>query len=467
MKITIKKVLLLLFLIALGCGIYYGIQAGKIATAYVAKITCSCTMVSKRTVNDVVKTDISKYSYIDVEVNEQEQSVTASAFGLIERKAIFRKGLGCTLVNGLSEEEIRKQVDEKDLLSPEDFAGKLWPLGDSLAVVKLPSNVDSVELMLAVNKAFEYPEQEETVRSRAVVVVYNGKIIAEKYADGFTQETPLLGWSMTKSVTNALLGILVKEGKLKTTDKAGIEEWKSDSRSDITIDQMLRMSSGLKFDEIYNVVSDATKMLFKSPSTFEVAVSMPMVNKPNSVWSYSSGTSNILSQIIRSKFAGNQADYFNFPRRVLFDKIRMQSAVMEPDPSGTFVGSSFSYATARDWARFGMLYLNDGVWNGERVLPEGWVKYSSTPTPKAPQGQYGAHFWLNAGEDRNGTNRKWPNLPKDFYYASGFEGQSVVIIPSHNMVIVRLGNTQKREAWDVGILIEDILESVKRKHTGY
>jgi CubicO group peptidase (beta-lactamase class C family) len=190
-------------------------------------------------------------------------------------------------------------------------------------------------------------------------------------------------------------------------------------------------------------------------------LSMPKVSPSDSVWSYSSGTSNILSNIIRAKFRGNQIDYFNFPRRALFDKIGMQSAVIEPDPSGTFVGSSFSYATARDWARFGLFYLNDGVWEGERILPEGWVKYTSTPTPKAPQGQYGAHFWLNAGEDEKGKNRRWPDLPKDFYYASGFEGQSVVIIPSYNMVIVRLGNTQKREAWDVGVLIKDVLESVE------
>jgi CubicO group peptidase (beta-lactamase class C family) len=463
MKITVRKVLLLLFVIALSYGIYYGIQAGKIATAYVAKVTCSCTMVSERPLEDVVKTDVSKYSYIDVEVNEEEKSVTASALGLIKRKAIFRKGLGCTLVNGLTEEEIRKEANDKDILKASESSVKLWPTGDSLSVVKLPENIDSLKLIAAVNKAFNYPDQQEVIRSRAVVVVYKGKIIAEKYAPGISRNTPLLGWSMTKSVTNSLLGILVKDGKVKIMDKASLKEWQADERAEITIDQMMRMSSGLHFDEIYNVVSDATKMLFNSTSASRVAIAQPLAHRPDEVWSYSSGTTNILSKIIRDKVGGTNVDYFNFPRRVLFDRIGMNSMVMEPDPSGTFVGSSFSYATARDWARFGLLYLNDGVWEGERILPEGWVKYSSTPTPKAAQGQYGAHFWLNAGEDEEGTNRKWPSLPKDLYYASGFEGQSVVIIPSYEMVIVRLGNTQKRESWDVGVLIKDVLESVKKE----
>jgi CubicO group peptidase (beta-lactamase class C family) len=396
-----------------------------------------------------------------VEVNEQEKSVTASALGLIKRKAIFRKGLGCTLVNGLTEEEIRKQVDETGIIDPSNVSNLAWPMGDSLATIKLPENIDSLKLITAVNKAFEYPEQDEVVRSRAVVVVYKGKIVAEKYAEGFTSTTPLLGWSMTKSITNALVGILVKEGKIRIADRAPIKEWQSDERAKITMDQLLRMSSGLDFEEVYNLVSDATKMLFNSPSASDVAISKPLNNEPDSDWRYSSGTTNILNKIIRDKVGGTNLEYFNFPRKVLFDKIGMQSAVIEPDPSGTFVGSSFSYATARDWARFGLLYLNDGVWEGERILPEGWVKYSSTPTPKAEQGQYGAHFWLNAGEDEKGTNRRWPDLPKDFYYASGFEGQSVVIIPSYDMVIVRLGNTQKREFWDIGVLIKDVLESVK------
>ena len=154
MKLTFKKAVLVNFLIVLGFGIYYGIQAGKIATAYVAKTTCSCTMISGRSMEEVVKTDISKYSYISVEVNQQEKSVNASAFGLIERKAIFRKGLGCTLINGVSEEEVRKQIKESEMLDPLNVSGKLWPAGDSLATGKLPENIDSIKLVTAVNRAF-------------------------------------------------------------------------------------------------------------------------------------------------------------------------------------------------------------------------------------------------------------------------------------------------------------------------
>ncbi|HYG38151.1 MAG TPA: serine hydrolase [Cytophagales bacterium] len=457
MRITKGRIFLLVLIVVLSIGLYYGIQAGKIATSYFAKIACSCTMVSNRPIESVLEEDLSKYSFIKAEVNREEKSVNASLYGLINSKAIFRKGLGCTLVNGYTEEEIRNQVKEKNLLSPYDNSLLGWAKEDF--EVTIPTEFDSAKLTEAVEKAFTENDPEKIKRSRAIVVVYKGKIIAEKYGKGIDKETPLLGWSMTKSVINALVGVLVKDGKIDINDKAPIDEWQGDSRREITLDQMLRMSSGLEFKEVYNVVADATKMLFISPEAAKVAINQPLIDSPDSIWSYSSGTTNIISSIIKKTLNTSQTDYFNFPRKVLFNRIGMTSAIMEPDPSGTFVGSSFMYATARDWARFGLLYLNDGVWEGERILPKEWVKYSSTPTPKAPMGQYGAHFWLNAGENKEGENRKWQYLPKDMYHAAGFEGQNVVIIPSRDLIIVRLGNTQSRDAWDIGVLVKDILEA--------
>jgi CubicO group peptidase (beta-lactamase class C family) len=138
----------------------------------------------------------------------------------------------------------------------------------------------------------------------------------------------------------------------------------------------------------------------------------------------------------------------------------MRSAVMEPDPSGTFVGSSYMFATPRDWARFGLLYLRDGLWQGERILPEGWVAYSTTPTPKAPHGQYGAHFWLNAGTPSDPANRRWPHVPRDAFSAEGFQEQSVVVIPSRKLVVVRFGLTSDPQAWDMDGFLSDLLAAI-------
>jgi len=267
---------------------------------------------------------------------------------------------------------------------------------------------------------------------------------------------------MAKSVTNALVGILVGQGKLSLEEPASVPEWShpSDPRHSITLDQLLRMSSGLEFGEGYGAsTSDVAIMLFNSRDMAAFAASKPLEAEPDSVWHYSSGTTNIICRMMRDAVGGPHQEYLEFPRRALSDRIGMRSAVFEPDASGTLVGSSHVYASPRDWARFGLLYLQDGVWQGERILPEGWVAYSSTPSPTAPLGQYGAHFYTNPANAARKTDRTWPDLP-EFYYASGLEGQKVVIIPSHNLVVVRLGYTENPEAWDMGALIGDVLEAV-------
>ena len=194
----------------------------------------------------------------------------------------------------------------------------------------------------------------------------------------------MLGWSMTKSVTNALIGILVKQGKLSLDQLAPVPEWSdpADPRHAITLDQLMRMSSGLEFSEDYaDLTTGVTQMLYNTDDMGAYAAAAPLEAEPDGVWNYSSGTANIVSRIVRDTVGGSDEEYLTFPRRALFDPIGMTSAVMEPDASDTFVGSSYMYATARDWARFGLLFLQDGMWEGERILPEGWVDYSITPTP--------------------------------------------------------------------------------------
>jgi CubicO group peptidase (beta-lactamase class C family) len=201
-------------------------------------------------------------------------------------------------------------------------------------------------------------------------------------------------------------------------------------------------------------------MLFLEGDFAGYTAKQPLAAEPGTVWSYASGTTNLLCRIMRQRVGGSDSDYFNFPRTALFGKLGMTSAILEPDASGTFAGSSFAYATARDWARFGQFYLQDGVWNGERLLPEGWVAYSTTPAPGAPQGRYGAHWWLNAGIPGNPESRPYPSLPPDLYYASGHEGQFLVVVPSRQAVIVRLGVTRGRD-FDLETFIRQILDALE------
>src|SRR5690606_9924109 len=260
---------------------------------------------------------------------------------------------------------------------------------------------------------------------------------AEKYAPGFTAESRHMGWSMTKSITNALIGILVREGKLDVEAPAPVPEWRDDERNKITLNHLLQASSGLSWNESYfSPTADFHTMFIKSDDKAAYSASKKPAHNPGTFFQYSSGTTNILSRIIRHTVGDSM--YHRFPYEKLFRPLGMSTAIIEPDASGTFVGSSYSFASARDWAKFGLLFLNDGVWNGERILPEGWVKYTTTPAPAAEQGEYGAQFWLNAGEKGNPTNRTYPELPTDLYWASGYEGQNVFVLPSKNLVVVKL-----------------------------
>lgn len=336
----------------------------------------------------------------------------------------------------------------------------LWPDGDRVES-GAAAGVDTRRLNAAIADAFAEPDSAMPRRTRAIVVVHNGRIVGERYADGYGPDNRFTGWSMTKSVTSALVGILTAHNTLDVRADMLRPEWRGadDPRGDITLHQLLTMSSGLGFDESYTPSGAATRMLFDSPDAAAVAAASPLAHEPGSTWLYSSGTTNIVSSLIRVSFDSDD-EYIAFARDSLFDRIGMRSAVLEPDPSGTFVGSSFMYATARDWARFGLLYLRDGVWNGERILPDGWVAYSVTPAPAAPRGQYGAHWWLNAGSASDSTQRTWPDLPRDIFWASGFEGQYVVVVPSHDLVVVRLGVTQDDRAWSLGAFLREVMESV-------
>lgn len=428
-----------IFLGALSYGVYYASQAFPIVTGYGAKNLCSCAYLSGRTEQSVLDNELSAFplSIGTFELHPEDSSATASVFGFAKHKAIYRKGLGCTLLNEISEEELRNQKFNlpKPLGNQDDIA---WPMGNLTRDTILP-DVNYELLNKTIEDAFAEPGETKNRRTRAILVLYDGQIIAEKYADGFDKNTRQLGWSMAKSVTNSLIGILVRDGKLSLNDAAPFAEWKNDNRANLTINNLMQMSSGLKWEENYSKPSDATNMLFKTKDAGLFASHATLTREPGKVFQYSSGTSNMLAWIVRN--AVGDSAYYTFPTERLFKKTGMHSMILEPDAGGTYVGSSYAFATARDWARFGLLYLNDGMFNGDRILPEGWSEYSSTPCEGADMGQYGAQFWLNAGSKTDVVKRMYPDVPADLFWADGYEGQNVFILPSKDLVVVKLSQS--------------------------
>lgn len=423
-----------------------------------AKTVCSCVFVSGRTPESVREKELTVFpglSSARMDVNTKDSTVSASIL-FTTRKAIFRKGLGCTLLAERSESEVKQQtfhLAKPPAIRQDTIA---WPTGNLLSD-SLLKGVDYMRIKKSVAEAFNETNPEKPKNTLAIVVTYNGQIVAEQYADSIRPNTKLMGWSMTKSITNSLVGALVKDGILKIDAPAPVPEWKNDERSKITLNHLLQASSGLKWSETYfNPFQDFHKMFIKSDDKGGFAASLPLINSPGTVFQYSSGTTNIISRMIRQQTGDTL--YYRLPFEKIFYKIGMFNTIIEPDASGTFVGSSYSFATARDWTRFGLLYLNDGVWNNERILPEGWVNYTTTPAPAAPRGEYGAQWWLNAGAKNDPQNRIYPSLPTDAYWADGFEQQFVMIVPSKKLVVVRLGISH--HGFDMETMMKEIIASL-------
>lgn len=416
---------------------------------------CSCTMIAGRDEADVIKNELGTFflSKGNYKANYEDSSATGNVMGLAKQKAIYRKGLGCTLIAEMSETELRNQKLHVTPTPSIDTDTIPWPMGD-----RLPSSVTiNKKLQRAVASAFEEPSEKKLRRTRAIIVIYDGMLVAEQYAKGYDRHSLHIGWSMSKSITSALIGILVQNKKLNIHTTAPISEWQHDGRQKITISNLLHASSGLEWNENYSSPSTATNMLYKKKDMGGFAASQPLEFEPETVFEYSSGTSNILSKIIRQT-VGNEM-YASFPSEALFSKLGMYSMVMEPDASGTFVGSSYSFATARDWGRFGLLYINKGNWLGEQIISEDWVRYTTTPAPAALRGEYGAQFWLNSGERNNPSNRYYPDAPVDLFWADGYEGQNVFIISSKKLVIVKLSLSQG-DYLDDNKFLHDVIEAL-------
>jgi len=402
-----------------------------IATGYGAKCMASGIFVAGRDARNIQENDLdySIVKYTSSKIDFKEKSVTTTLFGLAKQKALYREGFGCCLVG--DDNTVLSDAGRSQSLSTAYYNWKNpWPEGEGRSDTIFPE-MDTTLLKNAVDMAFDSPG-DKIKRTAAVVVIYKGKLVAEQYWEGQSigSDTKLWGWSMNKSIVSAMVGIMVKEGKLSLTASAPIEAWLSDQRRNITLNDLLHMSSGLTWNEDYGATSDVTTMLYRQQDVFNYAIDFPLDKRPDSEWKYSSGTTNILSGIIR-KTLNDDKLYHDLPYSRIFDKVGMKSMVFETDASGNYVGSSYGYATAKDWAKFGQLYLQNGVWKGDTILPNGWVDYTKTPAPAA-NGGYGAHFWLNRSSEL-------PDVPVDMFSCKGHRGQRIFILPSRQLVIVRLG----------------------------
>jgi len=419
-----------------------------ILSGYSAKNMCSSVFMAHRSVEftDTYDNNFEPVHLADDSVDQEEKSASASVFGLQERKAIYREGLGSVLI-----------TDDFDLnksfLIPNRTRIKtnnIFPYGDSDQRDTIFENIDYSKVNKAVSSIFD-KEGENIQKTRAVLVVYKDQIIAEKYKEGFTKNSKFLGWSMTKSILATVYGVLQKQGKINIQEKAPIVEWQKDDRKNITINNLLQMNCGLEWDEDYGSISDVTKMLYLDKDMTKAQIHKRAAYRPNEHWYYSSGVSNLLSGILRSKLTPYQ-EYLDFPYREFIDKIGMSSMLIETDMAGNYVGSSYAWATVRDWAKFGLLYMHKGDWNGEQVFNPEWVDYVTAPSPTS-EGDYGGHFWLNAGGF-------YPDAPRDMYSANGYQGQRVFIIPSKDLVIVRFGLIGDA-GLDFNRFLKDIVSAVK------
>lgn len=449
LKLFIMKKILkysfLFLIIILTIGVYINYPKLDLISGFSAKSVASAHFIDGRPLTEIEEgdNDIELVKLASNKILVDEKVAISSVFGLKKRKAIFREGLGATLIDDGYDEKSPYLIPKRNKTSIK----KPYPYGNLEPVDTVFKNINYIKLQESIAKAFDN-KNEKLKRTRAVVVLYKGKLIGEKYCKGFNKDSKILGWSMTKSITATYFGILEKQGKLSIQDKAPIVEWQKDKRKNITLHNLLQMNSGLEWEEDYGKISDATTMLFNTKDMTKSQLNKPLTGNPNQSWNYSSGTTNLLSGILRSYFSKHQ-DYLDFWYSSLIDKIGMHSMLIETDMMGNYVGSSYGWATARDWAKFGQLYLDEGQWNGEQLFLPSWSKYVAQPT-NGSNGKYGGHFWLNANGD-------FPDVPKDMYRCGGFQGQMIAIIPSKNLVVVRMGLS---ESFDFNGFLKDIISSV-------
>ena len=435
-KKTILRIVLAVLLAALLGGCLYLNSLMPIITGYAAKNLASDVFISGREPADVEALDLnfSFIKYVRNKVDFDKKTVT-SRFLWGKAVAAYRDGYGVTLLRG---KDTEKFLAEKYPLPVEEPAEEYLEPGDSALCARLAPIAKALVDDHAYNGT-----------PFAFVVLHEGKVVAERYREGMTADTKLLSWSMAKSFTNALVGLMYGDDLVDIFAPTGIPEWQDDGRAAITLNDLMQMQSGLQWNEDYGNRSDVNLMLHRETDMAQYAIDKPLEHEPGTFWYYSSGATNIVMRYLRGKFASDK-EFLTYFRERLFAPLGIRNPYFEPDMSGTPVGSSYLYVTARDFARLGQLFLDDGVVNGQRILPEGWVDYTRTPASDSKDG-YGAFFWLN-------KDKYWPDIPEDMFNCQGHDGQQVFIIPSKDLVVTVLGYSPKPDrVIDWNALVRDII----------
>ena len=440
----ISRFVAIALLLAIVGGCVYLNSLMPIITGYAAKNLASAVFVSGREASEVEALDLN-FSIIRYTRNtvDYEKKTVTSRLLWGKSTAAYREGRGVTLLRGTngdpSDELYFPQILLEEMQAQQDSMPKALPaVGDSA----------TRERLAPIAKAF-VQERAYGGHPFAFVVLKDGKVVAESYDEGIGPNTKLLSWSMAKSFTNALVGIMAKDGLVSIHAPMDIPEWQGDGRKSITLHDLMQMQSGLKWDENYGARSDVNVMLHCERDMGRFALSKPLEFEPGSHWQYSSGSTNIVMRYLRSRFPSDE-DFLHYMHTKLFLPLGIYDEVFEQDMSGTPLGSSYLYVTAMDYARFGQMYLDDGCVHGTRVLPEGWVDYTHTPAANSGD-EYGAFFWLN-------LSGKFPDAPKDMFNCVGHDGQNIFILPSQQLVIVILGYSPKpNNVIDFNSLLGDII----------
>ena len=435
-KRSILRIVGAVLLVAVLGGCVYLNSLMPIITGYAAKNLASDVFVSGREPADVEALDL-HFSFIKFTRNrvDFENRTVTSRFLWSKATALYRDGYGVTLLRGRKAMERLKA--QSFPLPPEAKGTETLLPGDPALAARL----EPIAKALVDDHAYNGTPF-------AFVVLHEGAIVAERYRAGITADTRLLSWSMGKSFTNALVGLMAGDGLVDIHAPMDIPQWQDDNRKAITLNDLMQMQSGLEWNENYGNRSDVNLMLHREEDMGLFALSKPLMAKPGTHWYYSSGSTNIVMRYLRGKFASD-TEFLAYIRSRLFEPLGIRNACFEPDMSGTPVSSSL-YATARDYARFGQLYLDDGLVGPTRILPEGWVSYTATPASDS-QGGYGAFFWLN-------QNKKCPDAPEDMFSCQGHDGQEIYIIPSRDLVVVVLGYSPKPDhVIDFNALLRDII----------
>ncbi|WP_396634493.1 serine hydrolase domain-containing protein [Maribacter sp. R86514] len=440
------KLILGIVLVGIIAAAYFNYPKLNLISGYASKNMASSVFIANRDADDITlnDNDMPLIKLADTEVSDENKSAKAKVYGLMPRTAVYKEGIGAVLTN---KEYAKHNFD----IVPNRFIVKdtlPFPYGNNGVVDTVLENVAYDKLEVAFENAFKDIEQ----KTRSLLVVHKNQIIGERYIRGFTKNTKILGWSMTKSILSTLYGILEYQDKIDMEYKPFSGEISmKNPKTNITLNHLLRMQSGLEWDENYFKISDVTRMLFLDSDMTLSQRNKRIIAMPTEIWNYSSGTTNLLSGILREQFSSHQ-EYLDFPYKELIDKIGMNSMLLETDLSGNYILSSYGWATTRDWAKFGLLYLNKGDWNGKRIFSESWSDYVAKPTINS-NGTYGAHFWLNA-------EGRYEDIPRDLYSVNGFQGQRIFIIPSKDLVVVRTGLKEQTDE-QFNTLLKEIIASIR------